>query len=200
MTDLISNEPNCAEILSAAGTLLTTVFAGIALYGWKDQKTYEVRMEALSKSRSAVELVFTLRNPGNYPQKIKENIEKEDKLDVISDIEIFERLLKTKTSFYEDIIRTREIVWASLGPKHKYTIFYTEVTDIIERVKMAHFQRRDLVTNKTAILPENTKLIQGLSKITHYQGKDDQIHNHITYLQEDMNKREPFFKFLTNST
>lgn len=194
-----SNQPNLAEIISAAGAFITAVFAGLALYSWEDQKTYEVRMDALSKSRSAVDFVLKLRNPENYPQKIADNNENGDKSHLSGQIEDFKQILEKKNSFYEDIIRTREIVWASLGAKHKYTIFYTEVTDIIERVKTAHFQMRDLVMNETSVLPENTKLIQDLFEITNYQGKDDQIHNHITYLQEHLNKREPFFKFLKTS-
>lgn len=171
-----------------AATVITAGFAGAALLSWKDQKKYDLRINALAKSRLALDLITLLRMPYDYNETSKA-MESGHPHYLMSKIEEIDQVLDKKAELYEDILKTKEMVWATLGEKNHYTAFYTEVTDTIEKIRFAHYESYRMAINMEFVFPENEDKKIQLFEITHYQGKEDKIMLNLEKLHKAMIRR-----------
>lgn len=182
MHEEVTNVPNWAEIGSMIGTIITAGIAGGALFSWKDQKKYDIQIEALAKSRIAIDLISTLRSPFSHERELDENFKDEhlkSNNNVMTPIDyqylLFQSRLYKHEKTYTDILTVREKLWAIFGEKNNLTKFYTEITAIVRRIQLAHLDRAGFTAMGLADSEEYKEKMMELHKITTFYADDDII-------------------------
>ena len=132
--------------LSVAAALLTLYIAFKALRTWKQEKLYDIQIEALAKSRLALDIITIIRSPISYIGEIDEEISKQyfkanNKIDQHDQqYLIFHSRLKNFQNEYKDILTLREKLWATFGQTHIFYRFYDKIVVIIHELNRAHME------------------------------------------------------------
>lgn len=138
------SELNWIEITSMIASVITTIIAGAALVSWKQQKNYELKMEALAASRKAKGLITLLRNPVSFDAEIDTeiaagypvNIERWTSFD--RNYLTFQSRLKSNKQLYDELYLIREKVWAGYSDVHTYYQYFEFVINIVQKIAHAH--------------------------------------------------------------
>lgn len=165
MINIISNDPNWAEVASAAGTVLTTICAVVALYGWRTQKNYELRMNAIAKGRLAMDLVFKLRQ-GHKSDELTLQAAKES-------IRYFSTVLKSERQLYEEVLIIKEQLRTNFGEAHNITSFYNKTLAIITALKFSHARRLKIIND--GITKECEKEIKEIHNLIFFNSSENDV-------------------------
>jgi hypothetical protein len=139
-------ESNWINFFSMVATVVTGFVAVVALTSWKQEKRYEIKMNAFAKSRSALDLVKYLRSPISFNGIVSKELEdtyllnqgKEKLTPVDTQALIFTAKLKYHETTYKEILYLRETLWATYGERNIYYRFYDAIITTILRVHNAH--------------------------------------------------------------
>ncbi|WP_316743764.1 hypothetical protein [Pedobacter antarcticus] len=179
MTEIASNQPNIAEIFSAAGTILTTIFAGLALYNWKDQKKYELRMDAIAKGRVALDLVFKLRRYEKSNELTFQSVEEDRKHYVTT--------FQSDRHLYEEILRIKAQLGDNYGESHKMTMFFEKTISVINAIKYAHQNMSNIIKN--GITEESENAIRSAQNLIYFPATENDVSYDLEQQYEDMIKK-----------
>lgn len=184
-------------------TLVTGIVAVVALFSWKQQKLYEVKIEALAKSRSAIDLVKYLRSPVSYASEIDPGIlddwNKFNPGTIMNPVDkqaiIFHSKLKFHDATYKEMLFLRERIWANYSDEHPFYLFYDYAVQTIMDVSSAHNERR-MIADKDDFPDDEYKLRRTELSRTVTAFKNDEITRKITLLYNNILKKRAKRKIL----
>ena len=71
---LVEQGSDWTDVATFIVSLLTAIVAILALFVWRAEKLYDLRIEALAKSQRAYRLILHLRSPINFTGEIEEKL------------------------------------------------------------------------------------------------------------------------------
>ncbi|QEL03450.1 hypothetical protein FKG96_22330 [Olivibacter sp. LS-1] len=143
----IKFDSSVSEWLSSLSTFATLMVAVYALFQWKEQKQYDVQVEALSVLRVSADVVRNLRNPISSSGEINEkffnamNTELEQgkmSQNVIHEIYVFQSRMLRHEEDLKRVYQMKERLWATFGDNHYLTNSFETIAKRIKDINNAY--------------------------------------------------------------
>ena len=132
--------------ISVLFTGLTLLIAYKALRTWVEEKEYDLHIDALAKSREAIDMIVSLRLPlffsGEIDKELRDEVlERMGELDSYDEqILTFNSRLKSHRKLYDELLQLRERIWATYGKNHIFYTFYDRIINIIGSIRTLHYE------------------------------------------------------------
>lgn len=139
-----------ADWISAIATVVAVLVAIAALWQWKAQKHYEIKLEALSFARTAYGYIQHLRHPVGSSAEIKgellENYDKDKQSTKIPEAilnyyYLFQSRRLGNRERLMAVLKIREKLWAAFGEDNLLTKYYNLIIDKDRELAIAHDRR-----------------------------------------------------------
>ena len=182
------NQDHIWAALSALGSVGTLFFAAKALRTWQYEKQYDLKIQNLASYNVAAQFISNLRSPLSFEGEIdnedyKVRIKELDDANESPRTKMALRAMfvyqsrKDKQQFvYEQVLKLREMNWATYGSKHEFYIFYNRIVSLDNEIRNAY------ITNYYNFLSEDEygkdefkAIIKANRAIMYELGEDDII-------------------------
>lgn len=191
------------SLVSMLATVSTAIIAAVALFSWRHQKLYDLKIESLAKSRQTMNLIALLRNPvsfgGEIDQEYEANYLKYNKeiTPVAKQYLLFHSRIKANSKLYDDILILREKIWANFEDNHPFYVYYDYVVSTINQIGAAHRNRQLLAESDYLNHPDRLERFKELDKIISTSDNDKMLIelNRLFSLVEEKRSRKRY-KFL----
>lgn len=165
---IIMNQDHFWYALSGIGAIGTLIIARNALNTWQKEKEYDLIIENLTFSNTAVEFIDTLRYPVSSTNEINKEYLEEFKQSNISNIQkrralesllIYQSRRDRQQDIIDNVLQLREKNWAVYGEKHHFYLFFNHIADLDNQIKMAHIRYYQLILNRDDYSDDEFKAI-----------------------------------------
>lgn len=192
---LVEQESDWTDIATFYVTLLTAVVAILALFVWRAEKSYDLKIEALAKSQRAYRLILHLRSPINFKGEIEDKLLSEWKARkgnlALSQAEesylIHHSKLERNRETLKEIEILREKLWANYNDTNPFLQFYDFVLNTAGEIGRAHYTLLQLsdyeLYNKNDFKEERLK-----ARKVVYTMSSDQISVRLDELYKDLER------------
>lgn len=186
------NYGSVPDWLAVIATVATLVIAMKALHTWKAEKLFDVGIEMLSSSRKAIGFIAALRFALQFTGEVDSERESRyfaENPDVPKEANsylVFQTRRASNDELFKEMLRLREIAWATYGEEHIFFRFYERIITLSYELESKHRELVELYKEKDNMGHEDfTRELMPLMNFL-YSLKDDVIAPELDRLHSEM--------------